>query len=60
MPCWVSGSAQWNALPFDCVMIAATIDVTLDLYSHVVPSLQKDAAKQMRSSPIRLAEAYHF
>jgi integrase len=25
----------------------ATIVVTLDLYSHVVPSLQKDAAKQM-------------
>lgn len=25
----------------------ATIAVTLDLYSHVVPSLQKDASRQI-------------
>ena len=28
----------------------STIAVTLDLYSHVIPSLQRDAAKEMGSA----------
>ncbi|MGH2796502.1 MAG: tyrosine-type recombinase/integrase [Thermoleophilaceae bacterium] len=33
----------------------STIAVTMDLYSHVVPTLQRDAARTMGAAPVRIA-----